>query len=102
MKHPIYTPICSLKEIGERWNPKAKVPSNNISANYAKNPDKQTQFEVLDLGTFCVGNRLDGKMLKFMVDYKEALLEAMFGMTIDEHEDFKRLQEFDKLRREKK
>jgi len=58
-----YTTICSRKDIGNIFYPKAKVPSNGITKTYANNPKKQKQYEAMDLGTYCVQNGITGDML---------------------------------------
>ena len=91
-----YKTICDKKEIGKLWSPLAKSPEHTINM-YARNPNKQLQLEIIDLGAFCVINQINGEMLKLLVEYGNEFSQRFKGMTpedITEFIEFKKIKLF--------
>jgi len=78
-----YNPICTREEMGKLWSPLSKSPAHTIG-KYARSADKQTQYEIIDLGTYCVKNRISGEMLKLMIDYGNAFTTKFGSITPDD------------------
>lgn len=96
-----YIPICKREDIGRLWSPIAKDPANTIGL-YARNPKKQLQYEMIDLGAYCVMNDINGEMLKLLVEYGNEFAQRFKGLTPDdirEFEEFKNLSCFKKVSR---
>lgn len=95
-----YTPICSKEQIGKLWSPLAKDPANTIGY-YSRTESKQLQFEMIDLGAYCIVNNINGDMLKLLVEYGNQFAERFKGMTPDDIREFEEFKKF-KLFQEKK
>lgn len=78
-----YIPICTREEIGKLWSPLSKSPAHTIG-KYARNDDKQLQYEIIDLGSYCVKNKINGEMLKLMIDYGKAFTTKFGSITPDD------------------
>jgi len=88
-----YTPICNKEEIGRLWSPVAKSPVHTINA-YQRNPKKQLQLEMIDLGAYCVLNNVNGDMLKLLVEYGNEFAKRFKGMTPEMIREFEAFREF--------
>ena len=95
-----YQPICSREEIGKLWSPIAKSPAHTIGV-YARDPHKQVQYEMIDLGAYCVKNYINGEMLKLLVEYGNEFSKRFKGMSpemIKEFEEFRKFKLFEESR----
>lgn len=93
-KTTLYEPICTREEIGKLWSPIAKVPANTVGSVYATNPDKQLQYEMIDLGAYCIMNSVNGEMLKLLVEYGNKFAERFKGMTEEDLREFEAYKKF--------
>ena len=85
-----YTPICARREVATLWECKPQ----NIGETYANNPQKQTQYQMLDMGAFCVINNIDGEMLELLVRFGNEFKNRFHDMSEAEIEEFQEFKKF--------
>ena len=88
-----YTPICSREQIGILWTPIAKDPANTIGA-YARNPNKQLQYKMLDIGAYCIINDIDSEMLELLVRFGNEFKNRFHDMSEADIKKFKEFREY--------
>ena len=88
-----YIPICDKKDIGRLWSPIAKSPEHTINV-YARSDKKQLQFEMIDLGAYCVLNNVNGDMLKLLVEYGNEFSKRFKGMSPEMIREFEEYRKF--------
>ncbi len=97
----LYKPTSTRLQMGRAWSPSSKDPANVIGV-YARNPQKQHQYEIIDIGTFCLVHNIDMDMIKIIVDIGEQYATRFKGMTPEMIEEFEMFQEFRKMSKDKK
>lgn len=85
-----YTPICKRKDIATLWN----TTTNNIGKTYATREEKQTQYQMIDMGAFCVINSIDSKMLELLVRFGNEFKNRFHDMTKEDIEEFNQFKKF--------
>lgn len=96
-----YSPICTREQMGILWSPIAKDPANTIGL-YARNSKKQLQYEMIDLGAYCILNDINGEMLKLLIKYGNEFSERFKGMTPEMIKEFYEFREFKLYQQAKK
>ncbi|WP_420480201.1 hypothetical protein [Brevundimonas sp. FT23028] len=85
-----YHPICNRDEIASLWG----TTRQNIGMTYANKDNKQLQYEMLDLGTYCIKNNINGEMLKLLVEYGNEFSKRFNGWTAQEIKEFEEFRRF--------
>ena len=96
-----YSPICTREQMGTLWSPIAKDPANTIGL-YARNSKKQLQYEMIDLGAYCILNDINGEMLKLLIEYGNEFSKRFKGMTPEMIKEFYEFREFKLFQEAKK
>ena len=84
-----YTPICKRKDVARLWD----TTTNNIGKTYASNSAKQMQYQMLDIGAYCIINSIDSEMLELLVRFGNEFKNRFHDMSekdIEEFRDFKK------------
>ena len=93
-----YTPMCTRKDIATLWN----TTSNNIGKTYATKGSKQIQYQMIDMGAFCVMNSIDAEMLELLVRFGNEFKNRFHDMTeadIQEFNEFKKFKLFNEAQK---
>lgn len=103
--------LCSRKDIAVAWG----SSPNNIGKTYVNNPEKSSQLQVLDMGTFCMLNNITPDMLKMYVRHGKEHTAMILGqdevenknnkvvvMTPEQYNEYQKYISFVKFQESKK
>ena len=85
-----YKPLCENQDIAKLWNCKQE----NIRLEYQANKNKQTEYRMLDIGTFCILNGITPQMIEVFARFGKEFTESFAGLKQEDLEEFKQYQRF--------
>lgn len=85
-----YIPLCENQDIAKLWDCKPE----NIRLEYQANKLKQTEYRMLDMGTYCILNGISPQMLEMFARFGKEFSETFAGVTEESIEEFKQFQRF--------
>ena len=85
--HTIEKALCTLKEIEGCWNITFSEKNNNVYQNYIRNPKKNKQFLIIDMGAYCVLNDITPDMLKIAIKNAKELVSNAKGKEFSDNNE---------------
>lgn len=82
-KYTLEKALCTTAEVEREWNLTAGKSNNNVYRNYIRNPKKNKQYQIIDMGAFCVKNDITPDMLRVFVENEKRLLQVVLGNAKD-------------------
>lgn len=94
LESEIYTPkkaLCSKVDIEKAWNISQKETNNNVYKNYIRNPKKNKQYKIIDMGAFCVLNDITPDLLRVFVENGKRIVDVIAGNGADVSKEHKKV-----------
>ena len=97
--------LCKVQDLEENWNLTTSGTNNNVYRNYVKNPKKEKQIRIMDMGVYCLMNDITPEMLKIGIKHIKEMTAILNNedvkadnkiviMTAKDYQDYQQFKNF--------
>lgn len=104
-QHTPENALNKTSDLERTWSLTQSEKSNNIYKQYIKNPKKNKQYKIIDMGVYCIANDITPDMLRMGVRHIKEVAALLQDKESKDHnkvvimseEDYKKYEMFKKM-----